>query len=125
MLDAESQDEMHVIPFPLMADCDPKRAVAHREIRHLMERAIDDLPEIFRIVFVARDIEELSTAETASFSTCLRRGEDQITPGPAPATPSPRRTIRPGLGGRIPVRRHGLHAHGRQGLGAARMLVTV
>jgi DNA-directed RNA polymerase specialized sigma24 family protein len=35
--------------------------------------AIDDLPEIFRIVFVMRDIEELRAAETAGFSTCLRR----------------------------------------------------
>jgi RNA polymerase sigma-70 factor (ECF subfamily) len=31
-----------------------------------MERAIDDLPETFRIVFVMREIEELSVEETAS-----------------------------------------------------------
>jgi RNA polymerase sigma-70 factor, ECF subfamily len=67
-LDAESQDETHVIPFPLMAaNCDPERAVAQREIRSLMERAIDDLPEVFRIVFVMREIEELSIEETAGF----------------------------------------------------------
>jgi RNA polymerase sigma-70 factor, ECF subfamily len=67
-LDAESQDETHVIPFPLMAaNCDPERAVAQREIRRLMERAIDDLPEIFRIVFVMREIEDLSVEETADF----------------------------------------------------------
>src|SRR5215467_5333671 len=52
-LDAESQHETHVIRFPLMAaNCDPERAVAQQEIRRLMERAIDDLPEVFRIVFV-------------------------------------------------------------------------
>src|SRR5262249_5970782 len=67
-LDAEIQDETHVIPFPLMAaNCDPERAVAQREIRRLMERAIDDLPELFRIVFVMREIEELSVEETADF----------------------------------------------------------
>jgi len=67
-LDAQSQDETHVIPFPLMAaNCNPERIVAQREIRRLMERAIDDLPEIFRIVFVMREIEELSTEETAGF----------------------------------------------------------
>jgi RNA polymerase sigma-70 factor, ECF subfamily len=67
-LDAESQHETHVIPFPLMAaNCDPERAVAQREIRRLMERAIDDLPEVFRIVFVMREIEELSVEETAGF----------------------------------------------------------
>jgi RNA polymerase sigma-70 factor (ECF subfamily) len=67
-LDAESQNEMHVIPFPLMAaNCDPERAVAQREIRRLLERAIDDLPEVFRIVFVMREIEDLSIEETAGF----------------------------------------------------------
>jgi len=68
MLDAESQDDTHVIPFPLMAsNCDPERAVAQREIRILMERAIDALPEVFRIVFVMREIEDLSIEETAGF----------------------------------------------------------
>jgi RNA polymerase sigma-70 factor (ECF subfamily) len=67
-LDAESQDETHVIPFPLMAaNCDPERTVAQREIRRLMERAIDGLPEVFRIVFVMREIEDLSIEETAGF----------------------------------------------------------
>src|SRR5262249_851699 len=67
-LDGESQDETHVIPFPLMAtNCDPERAVAQRQIRRLIERAIADLPEIFRVVFVMREIEELSVEETADF----------------------------------------------------------
>jgi RNA polymerase sigma-70 factor (ECF subfamily) len=67
-LDAECQDETHVIPFPLMAaNCDPERTVAQREIRRLMERAIDDLPEAFRVVFVMREIEDLSIEETAGF----------------------------------------------------------
>jgi RNA polymerase sigma-70 factor (ECF subfamily) len=67
-LDAESQDETHVISLPPMtANCDPERAVAQREVRRLMERAIDDLPEAFRIVFVMREIEELSIEETAGF----------------------------------------------------------
>ncbi|HKD26917.1 MAG TPA: RNA polymerase sigma factor, partial [Xanthobacteraceae bacterium] len=67
-LDAESQDEMRIISFPLTtANADPERAVAQREIRRLMERAIDDLPETFRMVFVMREIEELSVEETADF----------------------------------------------------------
>ena len=67
-LDAETQDETHVIPFPLTAaNCDPERAVAQREIRRIMERAIDNLPETFRIVFVMREIEDLSIEETAGF----------------------------------------------------------
>ena len=67
-LDTESQDEMRIISFPLMtANADPERAVAQREIPRLMEGAIDDLPERFRMVFVMREIEELGVEETADF----------------------------------------------------------
>src|SRR5688572_14108593 len=48
------------------ASDDPERATAQREIRRLLERAIDDLPEPFRIVFVMRDVEDMSIAETAA-----------------------------------------------------------
>lgn len=52
---------------PMIApDQDPERATAQHQIRTLLERAIDDLPEAFRTVFVMRDIEEASTEETAS-----------------------------------------------------------
>ena len=52
---------------PMIApDQDPERATAQHQIRLLLERAIDDLPDAFRTVFVMRDIEEASTEETAS-----------------------------------------------------------
>jgi len=52
---------------PMIApDQDPERATAQHQIRTLLERAIDDLPEAFRTVFIMRDIEEASTEETAS-----------------------------------------------------------
>ena len=67
-LDTEGQGDAQVIRFPLMpANSDPECAVAQREIRRLIERAIDDLPEAFRIVFVMREIEEMSVEETAGF----------------------------------------------------------
>jgi RNA polymerase sigma-70 factor, ECF subfamily len=67
-LDTERQDETHIIPFPSMStNSNPERAVAQREIRRLIERAVDDLPETFRAVFVMREIEELSVEETADF----------------------------------------------------------
>ena len=57
-----------VIPFPLMSDsADPERAAARSQIRDLIEQAIDDLPEIFRVVFVMRDVEGMSIDETADF----------------------------------------------------------
>lgn len=44
---------------------DPERAAAKTQIRLLIERAIDELPEHFRLVFVMRDVEELSIEDTA------------------------------------------------------------
>jgi hypothetical protein len=40
---------------------DPERTMAQREILQLVERATDNLPEIFRIVFMTRVIEGRST----------------------------------------------------------------
>ena len=40
--------------------------MAQREIGALLERAIDDLPESFRTVLVARVVEEMSIDETAA-----------------------------------------------------------
>jgi RNA polymerase sigma-70 factor, ECF subfamily len=55
-----------VIPFPFAsAQLDPERTMAQRQIQVLLERAIDDLPEIFRTVLVARVVEGMSVGETA------------------------------------------------------------
>jgi RNA polymerase sigma-70 factor (ECF subfamily) len=43
----------------------PEKAAALAEIRRLVEDAVDALPEIFRVAFVMRDIEDLSIDETA------------------------------------------------------------
>jgi RNA polymerase sigma-70 factor (ECF subfamily) len=53
-----------VIPFP-GEPIDPERIMAQRQIHSLLERAIDDLPDAFRTVLVARVIEEMSVEETA------------------------------------------------------------
>ena len=45
---------------------DPERQAASGELRALLEGAIDDLPDGGREVFVLREVEGLSTAETAS-----------------------------------------------------------
>jgi RNA polymerase sigma-70 factor (ECF subfamily) len=64
--DEGAQNGASIIPFPLGAnEADPERTMAQRQILDLIERATDDLPEIFRTVFVARVIEGLSMEETA------------------------------------------------------------
>ncbi|MBX3498162.1 MAG: RNA polymerase sigma factor [Alphaproteobacteria bacterium] len=43
----------------------PEQDAARTQIRHLLESAIDGLPDGFRVVFVMREIEDCSVAETA------------------------------------------------------------
>ncbi len=44
---------------------DPEQLTTRAELRELLEEAILDLPEQYRAVLMLRDVEELSTAETA------------------------------------------------------------
>ena len=58
--------EAEIIQFPhTVTSDDPERTMAQREILQLVERATDNLPEIFRTVFVTRVIEGMSVEETA------------------------------------------------------------
>jgi RNA polymerase sigma factor (sigma-70 family) len=52
---------------PMFADeCDtPDKALGRAQMRDLLERKVDELPENFRAVFVLRSVEELSVDETA------------------------------------------------------------
>ena len=61
---AEARPEAQIIQFP-QTGADPERTMAQRQILQLVERATDNLPEMFRIVFVTRVIEGMSVEETA------------------------------------------------------------
>jgi RNA polymerase sigma-70 factor (ECF subfamily) len=69
-----------VVPFPALVNEDgtvreldvpdvraesPSDAAVRGQIRRLLERRIDELPEAFRVVFVMREIEEMTARETA------------------------------------------------------------
>jgi RNA polymerase sigma-70 factor (ECF subfamily) len=55
-----------IIPFPLTAAIsDPECTMAQREVHELLEKAIDGLPQEFRLVLISRVIEGLSVEETA------------------------------------------------------------
>jgi RNA polymerase sigma-70 factor, ECF subfamily len=64
-LDKFERPDVTVTP-DLAAELDPERTAARSQIRALLERAIDNLPEPFRMVFVMRMVEQLDTKETAS-----------------------------------------------------------
>ena len=57
--------EAQIIQFPLAASEDPEKSMAQREIQHVVEHAIDELPEPFRLVFITRVIEGMNLEETA------------------------------------------------------------
>jgi RNA polymerase sigma-70 factor (ECF subfamily) len=57
----------HVIMFPNTDPAaTPEADVARMQVRRLLESAIDELPTDFRMVFIMRDVEECSIAETAT-----------------------------------------------------------
>jgi RNA polymerase sigma-70 factor, ECF subfamily len=57
--------EAQIIQFPLAATEDPEKSMAQRQIRKVVEEAIDELPEAFRLVFITRVIEGMNVEETA------------------------------------------------------------
>jgi RNA polymerase sigma-70 factor, ECF subfamily len=63
---ADSLASADIIPFPRHASSeDPEKTMAQREIQQVVEQAVDELPDPFRIVFVARVMEGMSVEATA------------------------------------------------------------
>jgi RNA polymerase sigma-70 factor (ECF subfamily) len=44
----------------------PSEVLERKEVRQMLQKAIKNLPEIYREVFVLRDVEELNNVETAA-----------------------------------------------------------
>lgn len=61
----EATLEAQIIPFPL-SSVDPEKSMAQREIQRVVEYAVDELPDVFRMVFIARVMEGMSMEETAA-----------------------------------------------------------
>ena len=91
-LQALRRDRRHGVVVPLEARADedapgdvaegvatqadgPERAAMRAELRRLIERKIDDLPEAFRAVFVLREVEEMNVDEVAA---CLDMPEATV-----------------------------------------------
>lgn len=69
--------ESAVEPVAEVADSGerPEHAFERAQMRGVLERKVSELPEIFRVVFVLRSVEELSVEETAE---CLGISEETV-----------------------------------------------
>lgn len=59
-----------ILHFPSsLSSADPEAELARNQTRRLLELAVDALPDEFRTVFILREVEGLSTEETAALLT--------------------------------------------------------
>jgi RNA polymerase sigma-70 factor (ECF subfamily) len=62
----DNRQQAEIIHFPISAaGSDPEKTMAQGQVRAVLEQAIDQLPDSFRSVFVARIVEGMSVEETA------------------------------------------------------------
>lgn len=62
----DAAETSNVVPLGSALPADPERLAANGELRQLIERAVGELPDDFRAVFMLRAVEGLSVAETAA-----------------------------------------------------------
>ena len=66
-IEAAQMSDSSVIPFPgRFGSEDPASSTARDQARGLLEHAIDQLPDAFRLVYILREVEDCSIAETAA-----------------------------------------------------------
>jgi len=63
------------LPEQMNSSDNPERAAYGRELHSVLETAIDALPQLYRTVFVLREVEDMSVAETAD---CLGITEESV-----------------------------------------------
>ncbi len=61
-----SEENMDLVAGIADSGEQPERLVARTQLRSVLERKVSELPEIFRVVFVLRSVEELSIEEIAA-----------------------------------------------------------
>ena len=74
-IDEGSELSLREAAAPSSSDRDPEQRMFDHEMKTLLEAAIDSLPGDYRAVFVLREVEGLTTAETAE---CLGVSEDVV-----------------------------------------------
>jgi len=94
--DERSGELMNSIPSSLP---DPERQAYAGELTRALEQAIDTLPETYRVVFMLRDVEGLSTLETAEG---LGLGDEAVKTRLHRARAMVRRAVTERLGEQVP-----------------------
>jgi RNA polymerase sigma-70 factor (ECF subfamily) len=74
-LESMSEASVHTMAHVTAGTPNPERQAYDHELRLVLERAIDALPESYRSVFVLRVVEGLNVAETAA---CLDIGAETV-----------------------------------------------
>lgn len=74
-MDSVSADGRKPRGEPAAPAADPEQEAFGKEVKAIVEAAIDVLPDRYRTVFMLREIEEMSTAETAD---CLNLSRDAV-----------------------------------------------
>ena len=64
-MDNEDVNTLAARDMEALSASSPEKVVANNQLRSLLEKSIDLLPEEFRVVFMMRGVEQLSTQETA------------------------------------------------------------
>jgi RNA polymerase sigma-70 factor (ECF subfamily) len=73
-IDAMEESRKDALP-QLSATGTPEQSASANEARSLLESSIDALPDLYRQIFVLRDVEEMSTTEAAE---CLGISEENV-----------------------------------------------
>lgn len=72
------QDDMltyNVLQLPDANHMNPESGTIHKEMQQLLEKAIDALPEKYKVVYILREVEEMSTSE---ITQCLNISESNL-----------------------------------------------
>lgn len=74
-IDAMDEPRRDSVQQLSVRDATPEQVASGNEVRSLLERSIDALPDTYREIFMLREIEEMSTTETAQ---CLGISEENV-----------------------------------------------
>jgi len=74
-VDAMPEHDKRTMEQLTSKDLSPEDQAIRREMHGILEAAVDTIPEIYRSVFLLREVEALSTTETAE---CLGISEDNV-----------------------------------------------